>query len=168
MYTFLLLCLLGTQPAPLTVVSPDFDDGGYIPSRFTCDGDDVNPTLLINGIPQGTKSLVLIVEDPDATITTFTQWLVWNIPPEGKIGENTVPGVQGMNTVGKNPYRGPCPVAGSQRYVFRVLAIDRLLNLDVGAKRSDVDKAVGGHVLAAGELFGEYNRTIAEGQTAKD
>ncbi len=163
MCIFILLYLLAIQSAPLVVVSPDFEDGGYIPSRYTCDGDDVNPTLIINGIPEETRSMVLIVEDPDATITTFTQWLVWNIPPQDTIRENTIPGVQGMNTVGKNPYRGPCPVAGAQRYAFKFFAIDRLLNLEVNAKRNDVEKAMAGHILASGQLVGEYNRIIAEG-----
>ena len=164
-FTFLLTLL---QPAPLIIISPDFPNEGPIPAKFTCDGEDVNPTLIINGIPEGTKSLALVVEDPDASLTTFTQWLVWNIPPTETIVENSIPGVQGVNTVGKNPYRGPCPTAaGAQRYSFKVYAIDRILTLKPEANRSEFDKAMEGHVLATGELLGEYNRTVAIGKKKK-
>jgi Raf kinase inhibitor-like YbhB/YbcL family protein len=147
--------------SPLRITSPDFRDGGYIPIRFTCDGEDINPTLLIEGWPRETRSLVLIVEDPDAPLTTFTQWIVWNVPPTNRIEENSIPGIQGLNTVGKNPYRGPCPAVGPQRYVFKVYALDRLLSLDENSKRSDVDRAMAGFVLAAGQLTGVYDRTVA-------
>ena len=156
-FLFLLLSLI-CQPPRLTITSPDFPDGGYMPARFTCEGEDVNPTLLIAGIPRGAKSLVLIVEDPDVALTRFTQWLVWNIPPAIRIGEDTVPGVQGTNTVGKNRYRGPCPGPGRQRYVFRIFALDKLLDLEENAKRYDVERAMDGHVLAAGQLSAAYER----------
>lgn len=155
------LVLMSIVISPLKVTSPDFRDGGYIPIRFTCDGKDINPALLIDGIPEETRSLVLIVEDPDVPLTTFTQWLVWNIPPTHRIEENSIPGVQGLNTVGKNPYRGPCPAAGPQRYIFKIYALDRLLDLQATSKRSDVDKAMTGHILAAGQLTGVYDRTVA-------
>lgn len=167
MYLFIFLWALVAQPAPLTVISPDFSEGGFIPSRFTCDGEDVNPTLIIHGIPEGTRSLVLVVEDPDAALTTFTQWLVWNIPPTDRIVENTIPGIEGINTVGKNPYRGPCPVAGSQRYAFKVFALDRVLTLEANAKRYVVEQQMEGHILAAGQLSGEYNRTVATGPSTE-
>jgi Raf kinase inhibitor-like YbhB/YbcL family protein len=163
--TFILILFL--QPAPLTIVSPDFANEGRIPVKFTCDGEDVNPTLIVNGAPEGTRSLALIVEDPDAALTTFTQWIVWNIPPTETIGENTVPGTQGMNTLGKNPYRGPCPVTGTQRYVFRVYALDRMLNLKSNAGRSALEEAMEGHVLATGELVGEYDRAVVADQKKK-
>ena len=148
------------QPAALTIVSPDFEDGGNIPARFTCDGEDVNPTLIVNGIPEGTRTLALIVEDPDAPLTTYTQWLVWNILPSETIPENTVPGVQGTNTVGKSPYRGPCPVADMQRYTFRVYALNKFLTIDAGARRHHVEKAMEGNILATGELGGAYSRSL--------
>lgn len=164
-FTFLLTLLL--QPAPLNIISPDFPNGGAIPAKFTCDGEDVNPTLIVNGIPEGTKSLALVVEDPDAPLTTYTQWLVWNIPPTETIAENSIPGIQGINTVGKNPYRGPCPVAGSQRYSFKVYALKRILTLQPEADRSELEKAMQGHILATGELLGEYDRTVAVGKKKK-
>ena len=163
MFIFLL------QPAQLNVISPDFPNEGNIPSKFTCDGEDINPTLIVNGIPEGTKSLTLVVEDPDAPLTTFTQWLVWNIPPTETIPENSIPGIQGVNTVGKNPYRGPCPVSvsGAQRYTFKVYALNKKLNLKAEASRNEVEKAMEGHILAMGELLGEYNRSLATGEKKK-
>jgi Raf kinase inhibitor-like YbhB/YbcL family protein len=158
MAVLLFLLSLALQPRGLTVTSPDFPNGGDIPVRFTCDGQDINPTLLIDGIPSGTRSLVLIVEDPDAELTRFTQWLVWNIPPTHRIAENTIPGIQGTNTVGKNPYRGPCPAAGPQRYAFKVYALDRFLELEETAMRYNVEEAMNRHVLAVGELVGSYDR----------
>ncbi|MEX2231852.1 MAG: YbhB/YbcL family Raf kinase inhibitor-like protein [Cyclobacteriaceae bacterium] len=151
----------------MNIISPDFPNGGAIPAKFTCDGEDVNPTLIVNGIPEGTKSLALVVEDPDAPLTTYTQWLVWNIPPTETIAENSIPGIQGINTVGKNPYRGPCPVAGSQRYSFKVYALKRILTLQPEADRSELEKAMQGHILATGELLGEYDRTVAVGKKKK-
>ena len=162
-FTFI-LSLLVLQPPELIIVSPDFPSGGLIPVRFTCDGEDINPTLIVSGIPEGTRSLTLVVEDPDAPLTTYTQWLVWNIPPTETIAENTIPGVQGINTVGKNPYRGPCPVADSQRYAFKVYALSKLLQLEEDAKRQDVEKAMEGYILAKGELIGEYSRTLVVGK----
>lgn len=152
------------QPPALIVVSPDFPHEGDIPARFTCDGEDINPTLIINGIPEGTKSLTLVVEDPDAPLTTYTQWLVWNIPPAETLPENTVPGVQGINTLGKNPYRGPCPVSESQRYSFKVYALSTMLKLEPDAKRHNVEKAMEGHILAEGELLGRYSRSLVIGK----
>ncbi|HTF27316.1 MAG TPA: YbhB/YbcL family Raf kinase inhibitor-like protein [Flavitalea sp.] len=167
MHIFTFLCALLLQPAPLTIISPDFENEGSIPSRFTCDGEDINTTIIVNGMPEGTKSLALIVEDPDAPLTTFTQWLVWNIPPGERIPENSIPGIQGINTVGKNPYRGPCPVAGAQRYSFKVYALNTILKLEQDADRSEVEKAMEGHILAMGELLGEYNRSVAVGEKNK-
>lgn len=161
MHIFILFYTLIFQAAPLTIISPDFPNDGNIPVRFTCDGEDINPTIIINGIPEGTKSLTLIVEDPDAPLTTFTQWIVWNIKPTDTILENTVPGLEGINTVGKNPYRGPCPAAGSQRYAFKVYALNTMLSLKPDAKRIHVEEAMKGHILAFGQLIGEYNRSIA-------
>jgi Raf kinase inhibitor-like YbhB/YbcL family protein len=164
MYIFTFLFLVLWQPPTLVIVSPDFPHDGNIPVRFTCDGEDINPTLIINGIPEGTRSLTLIVEDPDAPLTTYTQWLVWNIMPVETIPENTVPGIEGTNTVGKNLYRGPCPVSDSQRYSFKVYALSKFLQLDSDAKRYDVEKAMDGLVLAEGELIGHYSRSLAIGK----
>jgi len=144
--------------ARMKVTSSAFYEGGNIPSKFTCDGSDTSPPLQIAGVPSVAKSLVLIVDDPDAPGGLFTHWLVWNIPPQtGSIAEGSAPqGVQGANDFGKSGYRGPCPPPGTHRYSFKIFALDRELELRSGAKRSQVDAAMKGHVIAQGELVGRY------------
>ena len=142
----------------LVVTSPAFVDGEYIPSKYTCDGDDVNPPLNIRGIPEGTKSLVLIVDDPDAPIGTWVHWVVWNIPPKGEIGEDSVPGTEGLNDFRKHSYGGPCPPSGTHRYFFKVYALDTKLDLKRNSRKRDVERAMKGHILAQGQLVGLYSR----------
>lgn len=146
--------------ARIKVTSSAFQEGGNIPSKFTCDVSDTSPPLQIAGVPSGAKSLVLIVDDPDAPGGLFTHWLAWNIPPQtGSIAEGSAPkGVQGANDFGKSGYRGPCPPPGTHRYSFKIFALDRELELRSGAKRSQVDAAMKGHVIAQGELIGRYAR----------
>jgi len=144
----------------LIITSPAFKDGEKIPSKYTCDGENINPELNIEGIPEGTKSLVLIVDDPDAPAGTWVHWVVFNIPvppnaTEIKIAENSVPGEEGMNDFKKTSYGGPCPPSGSHRYYFRVYALDTKLNLDFATK-SDVELAMKNHILAKGELIGRF------------
>lgn len=146
--------------AKINVTSSAFQEGGSIPSRFTCDGSDTSPPLQISGVPPETKSLVLIVDDPDAPGGLFTHWLLWNIPPKTtSIPQGSSPnGVQGTNDFGKAGYRGPCPPPGTHRYSFKVFAIDRQLDLRSRAKRSEVEAAMRDHVTAQGELVGRYAR----------
>jgi Raf kinase inhibitor-like YbhB/YbcL family protein len=143
----------------LSVTSPTFENNQLIPTKYTCDGDDVNPPLTIEGIPEGTKTLVLIVDDPDAPMGTWDHWIVWNIPATtSKIAENTVPGTEGMNDSRRRSYGGPCPPSGTHRYFFKVYALDAKLDLSPTARKRDVEKAMQGHVLAEGELVGLYRR----------
>ena len=146
--------------APMKITSSAFHEGGDIPSKFTCDASDTSPPLQITGIPSEAKSLVLIADDPDAPGGLFTHWLVWNIPPQtSSIAEGSAPkGVQGANDFGESGYRGPCPPPGRHRYSFKIFALDRELELRSGAKRSQVDAAMKGHVIAQGELVGRYAR----------
>jgi len=146
--------------AKIKVTSSAFQEGGNIPSKFTCDGSDASPPLQIADVPSGAKSLVLIVDDPDAPGGLFTHWLAWNIPPQtGSIAEGSAPkGVQGANDFGKSGYRGPCPPPGTHRYSFKVFALNRELELRSDAKRSQVDAAMKGHVVGQGELIGRYAR----------
>jgi Raf kinase inhibitor-like YbhB/YbcL family protein len=146
--------------ATMKITSSAFHERGEIPSKFTCDGSDTSPPLQITGIPSEAKSLVLIADDPDAPSGLFTHWLVWNIPPQTNlIAEgNTPKGVQGANDFGKSGYRGPCPPPGTHRYSFKIFALDRELDLSAGAKRSQVDVAMKGHVIGHGELVGRYAR----------
>ena len=142
----------------LTISSPAFVPMGLIPEKYTCDGANVNPPLDIANIPAAAKCLVLIVDDPDAPAGTWDHWIVWNIPPNGQITENTVPGIEGMNDFGKHRYGGPCPPGGVHRYYFKVYALDQLLNLPVTTRKTGLEKAMEGHILAKGELVGKYRR----------
>jgi Raf kinase inhibitor-like YbhB/YbcL family protein len=144
----------------MKITSSAFQEGGNIPSKFTCDGSDTSPPLQITGAPSEAKSLLLIADDPDAPSGLFTHWLVWNIPAQtNSIAEGSAPkGVQGTNDFGKSGYRGPCPPPGTHRYSFKIFALDRGLDLRSGAKRSQVDAAMKGHVIAQGELVGRYAR----------
>jgi hypothetical protein len=142
------------------VTSSDFQEGATIPSKFTCDGADTSPPLQIVDVPSGAKSLALIVDDPDAPSGLFTHWIIWNISPHtSNIGEGTAPsGVQGTNDFGKPGYGGPCPPSGTHRYYFKVFALDRELDLTVGAKRAQLDATMKGHVVAQGQLIGRYSK----------
>jgi hypothetical protein len=142
----------------LSITSPAFENNKPIPRKYTCDGDDVNPPLDIKGTPEGTKSLVLMVDDPDAPMVTWDHWIVWNIPPTSRIEENTVPGVEGLNSFGKHHYGGPCPPSGTHRYFFKLYALDIELGLTSDSRKKDVEKAMRDHVLAKGELMGFYSR----------
>lgn len=144
--------------ATLNVTSTAFAAGGMIPSKYTCDGANVNPPMDIQGIPENAKFLALIVDDPDAPAGTWVHWVVWNIPLTEFIEENTVPGAEGLNNFQKHNYGGPCPPSGTHRYFFKVYALDALLNLPEETKKAGLEKAMSGHVLASGELMGLYKR----------
>jgi len=138
--------------------SPDFSDNGNLPAKFTADGQEINPSLDIEGIPQGTQSLALIMDDPDAPRGTFTHWVVFDIPAVDKIAEDSVPGKQGLNSMGEYGYASPMPPSGTHRYIFRAYALDRELGLPEGAKRSEVEQAMRGHIIGQAELTGRYKR----------
>jgi hypothetical protein len=146
--------------AKMKVTSSAFQQGGNIPPKFTCDSGDTSPPLQIAEVPSGAKSLVLVVDDPDAPSGLFTHWIVWNIPPQtNAITEGNAPkGVHGTNDFGKSGYGGPCPPSGTHRYYFKIFALDRELDLPPGTKRSQLDAALKGHVVAQGELMGRYSR----------
>jgi Raf kinase inhibitor-like YbhB/YbcL family protein len=116
--------------------------------------------LQITGVPSEAKSLVLIADDPGAPRRLFTHWLVWNIPPQtNSIAEGgALKGVHGTNDFGKSAYSGPCPPSVIHRYSFKIFALDRELDLSSGAKRSEMDAAIKGHVITQGELMGRYAR----------
>jgi Raf kinase inhibitor-like YbhB/YbcL family protein len=143
----------------LIIRSPVFENNRLIPAKYTCDGDDVNPPLTIDGTPDETKSIVLVVDDPDAPMGTWDHWIVWNIPPTKKIEENTVPGTEGMNDFRRRSYGGPCPPSGTHRYFFKVYALNAKLDLSPTSRKRDVEKTMQGHVLAKGELVGLYRRS---------
>jgi hypothetical protein len=146
--------------ASMKITSSAFQQAANIPSKFSCDGPNTSPPLQISDVPTEAKSVVLIVDDPDAPTGLFTHWAVWNISPQtNTIAEGSTPkGVHGTNDFGKSGYGGPCPPSGTHRYYFKVFALDRELDLPVGAKRSQLDAAMKGHVIAQGELMGRYSR----------
>ena len=145
----------------MKIVSPAFQEGGTIPEKFSKNGQNISPELRIAGVPAEAKSLVLIVDDPDAPVGLFTHWLVWNIDPKmGDIAEGSAPSgaAQGRNDFGEIGYGGPQPPSGTHRYYFKIFALDRTLDLKPGAKRREVDSAMKGHVIAQGELMGRYSK----------
>ena len=144
----------------ISVTSPAFQSGADIPAKFTCNGANVNPGLKLSGVPNEAKSLVLIVDDPDAPRGLFTHWIVWNIDSKATdIGENSAPagGVQGTNDFGKRSYGGPCPPSGTHRYFFKIFALDTKLDLKPSARRAELDAAMRAHTLAQGELMARYS-----------
>lgn len=150
----------------ISVSSSAFEEGGMIPSKYTCDGQDISPPLKWEGIPEGTKSMALIADDPDAPMGTWVHWVVWNIPPDVKeLPESVSPDPQlpdgsrqGITDFGRPGYGGPCPPSGLHRYYFKICALDTILDLPNRAKKADLLKATEGHVLAKGQLMGRYSR----------
>jgi len=134
-----------------------FQHNQDIPSKYTCQGEDINPPLTIEDIPEKTKTLVLIVDDPDAPNNTWDHWIVFNIPPTNQIQENTEPGTSGINSWGKTGYGGPCPPSGKHRYFFKLFALDTELSL-TNPKKEDVLTAMQGHILDKAELVGLYKK----------
>ncbi|MEK6901145.1 MAG: YbhB/YbcL family Raf kinase inhibitor-like protein [Nanoarchaeota archaeon] len=152
----------------MQLTSPAFEPNGKIPSRYTCDGENINPPLTITDVPVATKSLVLIMDDPDIpeiakknfNVDVWDHWVVFNIPPMIKeiTERNNPPGILGKNTRGNNAYGGPCPPDREHRYFFKLYALNTMLNLKEGATKKEVEKAMEGHIIAQIELIGQYER----------
>lgn len=147
-------------PTTMRIQSLAFTHNQQIPSKYTCDGENINPPLTFSDIPEGAKSLALINDDPDAPVGTWIHWTVWNIPPQTKeVKENGKPeGVEGTTSFGKPGYGGPCPPSGTHRYFFKLYALDTILELNTSATKQDLEEAMAGHILAQGELIGLYAR----------
>lgn len=146
-----------TELIKIQLTSPAFEAGEKIPTRFTCDGEDISPELQMDNLPPETQSLAIIMDDPDAPSGTWTHWLVWNILPDNVIKENNTEGVLGINDFGSIKYQGPCPPIGSHRYFFRVYALDTRLSLPFGSTHDELLKAMEYHILGSGELMGVYS-----------
>jgi Raf kinase inhibitor-like YbhB/YbcL family protein len=143
----------------LEVSSPAFIHGAFIPKRHTCDGQNEAPELIVNWIPIETKSLAIIVDDPDAPVNTWVHWIAWNIHPKSIIKPNRIKGRQGLNDFGIHRYCGPCPPNGVHHYHFKVYALDNfLLELNNNSNKYQLEKAMKMHILAFGELIGLYKR----------
>jgi len=136
-----------------------FENEQSIPAKYTADGDNINPPLQIVDIPENAKSLVLVVDDPDASSGDWVHWVVFNIPiSNAEISENSVPGTQGENSFRKLEYGGPSPPSGTHRYFFKVYALDSELELVEGVSKEEVETAMEGHVIESAELIGLYSR----------
>jgi len=151
----------------IKVTSPAFSAGQPIPTKYTCDGADVSPPLKWEGVPDGTKSLALICDDPDAPAGTWVHWVLYDLPltatelTEKIAATDTLPNgaKQGLNDFKRTGYGGPCPPpGGAHRYFFKVYALDTATSLKPRASKADVLRAMQGHVLAEGELTGTYQR----------
>ncbi|MEK7479819.1 MAG: YbhB/YbcL family Raf kinase inhibitor-like protein [Patescibacteria group bacterium] len=152
----------------LTLNTSAFENGQAIPSEYTCDGDNVSPLLAIAGVPEGAKSLALIMDDPDVPTQlkpdgVFDHWTLFNIAPETReIPENGSAGTVGANGSGQSAYTGPCPPAqyepSEHRYFFRLYALDAELDIPAGASKKDVLAAMEGHIIDRAELMGRYKR----------
>ena len=165
----ILMSLPGSTAMAMTLTSPAFEQNGQIPSKYTCEGDDISPPLAWDVVPEGTKSLVLIINDPDAPDPKAPQrvwvhWVVYNIPADVKglpenaskagLPQGTVVGLNDFKTTG---YGGPCPPIGRHRYFHKLYALDIALGLK-GGTQSQIEQAMKGHVLANAELIGTYQK----------
>ncbi len=149
------------------IESPAFVEGGMIPGTYTCDAQDISPPLIWDDPPEGTRSLALICEDPDAPLGTWVHWVYYNLPPSlrglpAQVAPHEGPppgGRQGLNDFGHLGYGGPCPPGGTHRYYFRIYALDTEVNLPSKATRKQLNQAMKGHILSEGQLMGRYSRS---------
>lgn len=144
----------------MKITSSAFENNTKIPAKYTCDGKGVNPPLSFLDIPANTKSLVLIVDDPDATIGTFDHWILFNMDPKvNEIKESAVPqtAMQGKTSVGTSDYVGACPPSGTHRYFFKLYALDTTLDLN-NPNKEELEGKMRNHVLEKAELIGLYSR----------
>jgi hypothetical protein len=148
------------EEGKMRLTSSAFDQGEAIPRRFTCDGPDVSPPLALADVPDGTVSLVLIMDDPDAPGGTWDHWVAYDIPVRTVFNADSGSvGIAGRNSWGRTGYGGPCPPRGTHRYVFTAYALDTRLGFGPGADKARVLEALDGHVLAEARLMGRYERT---------
>ncbi len=152
----------------LQITAEDFTNGGQIPPRYTADGADISPALTIAGIHPDAESIALICDDPDAPMSTFTHWLIWNIPadtaaipadiPQTETADTLNKAVQGENDFSQLGYRGSAPPSGTHTYRFKVYTLDTSLNIDPGADKNHLLQAMEGHILQQATLKGKYSR----------
>lgn len=145
----------------MKLTSSAFEPNQKIPNQYTCDSENINPPLQIAEVPQNAKSLVLIMDDPDAPAGIWVHWTVWNIDPQtNEIPENSVPAnaIEGVTSFGNTGYGGPCPPSGEHRYFFKLYALDKTLELSANTTKAQLEQAIQGHVLDSVELIGLYSR----------
>ena len=150
----------------IKITSSAFTEGSMIPNRYTCDAEDVSPDLAWTGVPERTKSLAFICDDPDAPMGTWVHWVLFNlspdinelhaeIPPEKTLNNSAR---HGKNDFGRFGYDGPCPPSGTHRYFFKLYALDTLFKLESGITKAQLLEAMNGHILDEGQLMGKYKR----------
>ncbi len=150
----------------IKITSSAFEEGGLIPAKYTCDGADVSPPLQWDVVPEGTKSIALICDDPDAPMGTWVHWVLFNLPSDAKKLAENIPAdkilpngaKQGLSDFGRVGYGGPCPPSGTHRYFFKIYALGIELGLEAGANKRQLLKAMEGHILEQGQLVGKYKR----------
>lgn len=157
-FLFLFLGINAEGGLNMKLFSPEFEHNTFIPQKFTCQGKGVNPGLIIESVPEKAKSLVLIMDDPDAPSGDFVHWVLYDIPVTSRIDENTISGKQGLNSLGRLGYVSPCPPTGVHRYFFKIYALDKILNLAEGLSKSDLEKEMHAHILDKAELIGLYQK----------
>lgn len=144
----------------MKITSPAFENNTSIPAKYTCEGANISPPLAFSDVPENTKSLVLIMDDPDAPIGTWVHWVLWNINPKiTEIPENSVPSdaMQGK-TSRQNSYGGPCPPSGVHRYFFKLFALDTILDISDQTDANGLVKVINKNIIAQAELIGLYQR----------
>ena len=159
--------IVGGKNMDIKIKSPAFVPGGKIPRKYTCDGMDISPPLAWTSGPEGTKTFALICDDPDAPMGTWVHWVLFNLPADIIEFRENVPSEkelesgakQGMNDFRKIGYGGPCPPGGTHRYFFKLYALDTEINLEAGATKPELLKAMEDHILAEGQLIGRYERS---------
>ena len=150
----------------IIVTSSAFEEAGMIPSKYTCDGENISPPLQWEPLPEATKSIALISDDPDAPMGVWVHWVVWNIPvAAGGLAENVPPdkvlpngAKQGITDFQRHGYGGPCPPSGTHRYYFKVYALDTKPDVVNSSTKADLLSAMEGHIIAEGQLMGKYQR----------
>lgn len=151
----------GMKTEGLKISSHAFENGVEIPKEYTCDGANISPPLRVENVPSNTKSLALVFDDIDAPRGTYVHWILWNINPNVmEIKENSVPegAVQGMNDFKKRSYGGPCPPGRAHTYVFKIYALNTLLDLSPNSTKKDLEMAMKGHIISRTQLTGVYKR----------
>jgi Raf kinase inhibitor-like YbhB/YbcL family protein len=150
----------------MKLTSTAFSEGGMIPAQYTCNGPDISPPLNWEDVPEQTKSLALIADDPDAPVGTWVHWVLYNLPADThELQEDlhktkVLPkgSMQGTNDFRKIGYGGPCPPGGTHRYFFKLYALDELVDLNPGARKKDLLDAMKGHILSECQLMGKFSR----------
>ncbi len=163
---------IGKNNMALIISSTAFSNGGMIPSQYTCDGANISPPLQWSGLPPNTKTVALIVDDPDAPARTWVHWVIYDLPANTtQLSENIKPqekladgAKQGTNDFKKIGYGGPCPPSGVHRYFFKLYALDIETSLKPGATKDELLKTIENHVVAQGELIGKYKRQVTQQQ----